>query len=67
MSVHDAEPQDVYADKNGKLWRVYYYCSQPTVGVIEIEPAEGCEPARMSGGISGLMWNGFTRIFRPAP
>lgn len=25
-----------------------------------------CAPVRMSGGVSGLMWDGFTRIFRPA-
>jgi hypothetical protein len=26
MSVHDAEPRDVYVDENGKLWRVTMTC-----------------------------------------
>lgn len=66
MSVHDAEPADVYADANGKLWRVVGTCREPTVIVEEVEPdpINHGRKIRQSGGVSGLMWNGFKRIYR---
>lgn len=72
MSVRDAEPGDIYADFNGKLWRVTGTCSEPTVYVEEVEPFCGeagsvWQKVRRSGGVSGLMWQGFKRIFRPLP
>lgn len=39
MSVHDAEPNDVYVDGSGKLWRVVWTCHEPTVGVEAVEPS----------------------------
>ena len=65
MSVHDAEPNDVYADAEGKLWRVMGICGEPTVIVQEIESSTPETPVRKSGGVSGLMWHGFKRVFRP--
>jgi len=65
MSVHDAEPNDVYADADGKLWRVVGVCGEPTVIVQEIETQTPDSPVRRSGGVSGLMWQGFKRIHRP--
>lgn len=65
MSVHDAKPGDIYADEQGKLWRVVGIFSEPTVQVQEIEPATPESPVKRLGGVSGLMWNGFIRIFRP--
>lgn len=67
MSMHDAQPGDVYVDAQGKLWRVFSYCSQPTVGVEEIEKNGDYaddQRVRMNGGVSGLMWDGFKRICR---
>lgn len=37
MSVHDAEPGDIYADEQGKLWRIVGVCHQPTVIAEEVE------------------------------
>jgi len=90
MSVHDAEPGDIYADGQGKLWRVVGICREPTVTVEEVEPSghSSDQPSilglgaaqamvggitspkgsfirqRKGGGISGLMWDGFQRIWR---
>lgn len=68
MSVHDAEPNDVYADFDGKLWRVIGTWDEPVVHVEEIEqtcPTTDGSKTRKLGGVSGLMWTGFIRIFRP--
>lgn len=64
MSVHDAQPGDIYADAQGKLWRVISVCAEPTVTVEEVEKL-GQENVRRGGGVSGYMWYGFKRIFRP--
>lgn len=87
MSVHDAQPMDVYADKQGKLWRCVGYCSEPTAIFEEVEghtqapvnmgaavAYHGIPPqsapaiikTRQSGGVTGLMWHGWKRIFRPS-
>lgn len=68
MSVHDAEPDDVYADGLGKLWRVVGIIGEPTCIMKEIESLAPESPVRMTGGVSGLMWSGFKRIYRkPKP
>lgn len=76
MSVHDAKPGDVYADRYNKLWRVKYTCPEPTVSMEEIEPSRGGglissvmghqPPETKTGGVSGLMWEGFRRILTGA-
>ncbi|WP_424137426.1 hypothetical protein [Roseomonas chloroacetimidivorans] len=64
MSVHDAKPGDVYADANGKLWRVIGVWHDPTVEVEEVEPERMLSPKqRRFGGVGGLMWQGFQRIW----
>lgn len=37
MSVHDAEPGDIYVDRDSKLWRIVSICHQPTVVAEEVE------------------------------
>ena len=37
MSVKDAEPGDIYADEQGKLWRIIGVCHEPTVIAEEVE------------------------------
>ena len=37
MSVHDAQPQDIYVDAQGKLWRCVGTCSEPTAIFEEVE------------------------------
>lgn len=92
MSVHDAEPNDIYADEQGKLWRIIGVCHQPTVIAEEVEgtlndpnaprhdfavhpgglssigqtlmPRASIIKARKSGGVGGLMWKGWKRIWR---
>lgn len=65
--THDAEPGDLFVDAGGKLWRVIWTCGEPTVGMREVEPAEAWKdsPITMSGAVSGGMWQGFKRIYRP--
>jgi len=65
MSVHDAELGDLYTDESGKLWRVVGLCREPTVHVQEVESLTPDSPVKQSGGVSGLMWQGFKRIHRP--
>lgn len=65
MSVHDAEPNDIYVDAAGKLWRVVGVCGEPTVIVREIEPETPESPVTRSGGVSGYMWHGWKRVHRP--
>jgi hypothetical protein len=67
MSVHDAAPGDIYVDEHGKLWRVVGIVGEPSVIVDEIETRSPDSPVQRTGGVSGLMWNGFKRIHRPAP
>ena len=62
--MRDAEPGDIYADKNGKLWRIMGMWREPVIIAEEIEP-EGTERQKMTAGISGLLWEGFQHIFRP--
>lgn len=65
MSVHDAKPGDIYVDNDGKLWRVLWTLAQPSIGVEAIEPrdVDGAKEV-LQGGISGIMWEGFKRIYR---
>ena len=68
MSVHDAQPGDIYADSKGKLWRVVADIGEPSVEVEEIEKGgEYPDKVTRSGGVSGYMWHGFKMIFRPEP
>ena len=85
MSVHDAEPGDIYVDDQGKLWRCYMTCHEPTISFEEVEgyvpnplANQGAAQAiayapplgpqiirsRKTGGVSGVMWNGWKRIWR---
>lgn len=90
MSVHDAEPGDIYTDESGKLWRIIAVCRDPTVDAEEVEgtlydpnappaihwqgqvssvqsvvlPRASINKRRVSGGVGGLMWNGWQRIWR---
>lgn len=64
MSVHEAQPGDVYVDDKGKLWRVIGVCGEPTVIVREIETVTPESPVTRSGGVSGYMWHGWKRIHR---
>jgi hypothetical protein len=67
--VRDAKPGDVYVDSNGDLWRVQWTCASPTVGVVPLTDSAypnsnspGTEA--MSGGVEGLLWEGFKRVYR---
>lgn len=62
MSVHDATCGDVYRDRQGKLWMVRWVCHEPTVGVIELSHEPLDEHEVKSGGVSGLMWDGFEKL-----
>ncbi len=77
--IHKAKPGDLFMDKYNKLWRVISVCAEPSICMEEVEPdpqsrGPGVMPSmglfgnyrtRKDGGISGLMWEGFKRIFSP--
>jgi hypothetical protein len=63
--MNDAEAGDIYIDAQGKLWRVLGTCREPTVYVQEVETLTPDSPVKRSGGVFGLMWQGFNRIHRP--
>lgn len=65
MSVHDAEPGDIYVDSRGRLWRIVGTWHEPVVIAEEIE-RHNATPQRQTAGVSGLLWHGFERIYRPA-
>lgn len=68
MSVHDAEPQDLYVDKGGRLWRVVgVWRGDTVVSMQEVESATPDSPVQMHGGARGHMWDGIKRIYRPEP
>lgn len=68
MSVHDAEPGDIYIDAHGDVWKVVGICKEPTVTMDYLGESGAKEArdrlSRLSGGVGGLMWNGFKRIYR---
>jgi hypothetical protein len=70
MSVHDAEPMDIYVDEHGELWRVVGTFSEPTVIMERVEKSARSDmeydSGRKLGGVSGSMWMGWKRIYRPA-
>jgi hypothetical protein len=66
--VRDANPGDVFVDSIGRLYRVVKFtCHEPTVHMEAIEKlsTDGNEflSDRLHGGVSGLMWDGFKRIY----
>lgn len=67
MSVHGAEPSEIYEDKHGARWLVVSVCNEPTVRMQRIEGVwrEHSTPEVMAGGVSGLMWSGFKKVLGP--
>lgn len=61
--IHNSKPGDVFVDPEGKLWRVIGTCNEPTVHMREIEPRSITNPQDIRGGIGGLMWVGFKKIY----
>jgi hypothetical protein len=57
--VRDAKPGDIYVDSDGRLYRVTGIFQTPTVEMTQIEGEK-----RLFGGVGGLMWQGFKRIYR---
>lgn len=68
--IHDAQPGDIFADENDKLWRVISRCDEPMVHVEAVEPdtlgEDRGKKQHQRGGISGLIWKGFKFLHRPA-
>lgn len=65
MSVHDALPGDIFVDEQGKLWRCMSICNEPMRTFVEIEPPHANFAASQKcGGVSGLMWRGWKRVWR---
>jgi hypothetical protein len=66
MISSDAYPGDIYRDKQGNVWKVIGICHEPTVQMVQlVDSTDGygtSKSYRKSGGISGLMWDGFQRI-----
>jgi hypothetical protein len=69
MSVHDAQPGDIYLDARGCLWKVVGTWHEPVIDMVQIDDPrvpmlENSMRPHQLGGVSGLMWQGFKRIHR---
>jgi len=65
MSVHNAEPGEIYEDAKGDRWLVISILPEPSVTMQRIQPQyfdNSPKPDQQGGGISGAMWNGFAKI-----
>lgn len=60
MSVEDAEPDDIYADSSGKLWRIKSVYREPTVEAEEVEGTlnDPNVPKTPMGGAAGAAMQG---------
>jgi hypothetical protein len=69
MSVHDAEPGDIYLDARGCLWKVVGTWREPVIDMVQIDDPRvsvldhSMRPHQL-GGVSGLMWQGFKRLLK---
>lgn len=57
LDLSKCEPGTLYQDARGNLYRVLGYCMEPTVSMVRLE-----DQARLSGGRTGLMWDGFKPV-----
>ena len=55
----DTKPGDVFKDAQGRVWWCIGTCREPTA---ILECLSENPPERKNGGMSGHMWNGFTRL-----
>lgn len=67
MSVEDAEPDDIYADANGKLWRIKSVYREPTVEAEEVEgtlndPSAPKYPGAGAAAMGGQLMGQFPTI-----
>jgi hypothetical protein len=59
-AVADAQPGDIYADAQKRLFRVEFVVQEPVVGMRMVE-----EPSvKLYAGLSDAQWTGFTRVLR---
>lgn len=64
--VLTAQPGQVFADPDGKLWRVAAILQQPSVAMTEIEPQEGHPPATRLGYLTAPLFKDMRRAW-PLP
>lgn len=65
MSIHNASSGEIYEDKNGDRWIVMWTINEPSVCVQRVQPRYRVDdemPEKKSGGVNGLMWQGFKRV-----
>ena len=65
MSIRPESPGEIYEDRTGQRWFVVSLCNEPTVTMQQIQPHWGENwpaPNKQSGGITGLMWDGFRKV-----
>lgn len=65
MSVQGWNVGEIYEDKHGGRWLVTSGCREPTVTMQRIMPIWGdnpIAPSSQTGGVSGLIWDGFKKI-----
>jgi hypothetical protein len=65
MSIRPEAPGEIYEDSKGRRWLVMSLCNEPTVTMQQVLPQwheNTMMPFTQSGGITGLMWNGFKKV-----
>jgi hypothetical protein len=58
--VNDAQPGDLYADAQKRVWRVEFVVQEPVVGMRMLEQPS----VKLYAGLSDSQWTGFTRVLR---
>lgn len=65
MSVHGAAPGEIYEDAQGNRWIVMWTIREPSLCAQRLQPRyrpDDDMPQQQSGGVSGLMWQGFKKV-----
>jgi hypothetical protein len=62
LPIDELNIGDIYQKKDGKRFVVSVMCREPTVHMTEIEPNMDTNPHKVIAGISGKLWDGFTKI-----
>ena len=67
MTVRSAEPNDIYVDPNGKLWRVIALIGEPSVRMREVETVTPDNPVERVHGVSAPLWDGWRKLVPEPP
>lgn len=63
--IQDAHVGDLFVDKSGRPWTIVGVCQEPTVIAVRMTFTGDDRPEeRIHAGVSGLLFDGFKRVWR---